>query len=51
MIIAGEKGPYGNRLFDFDFAASKVIFKPKRGIKIEIKFALSKKQREELLVA
>ena len=49
MVIAGETRRKGNRLFDLDFENDQIIFKPKRGIKIPIEFACSKKQKEELL--
>lgn len=49
MIIAGETRQKGNRLFDLDFENDQVVFKPKRDIKISIKFVCSKKQKEELL--
>lgn len=48
MIISGENRHYGNRLFNFDFGKSQVIFKPNKGIKIEIEFICGKKQLEEL---
>jgi len=49
MLIAGETRHKGNRLFNLDFENNQVIFKPKRDIKIQIKFICSRKQKEELL--
>lgn len=49
ILIAGEIRHKGNRLFDLDFENNQVVFKPKRNIKIQIKFVCSKKQKEELL--
>lgn len=49
MLIAGETRQKGNRLFDLDFENNQVVFKPKKEIKIQICFACSKKQKEELL--
>lgn len=49
MTIAGETHASGNRLFDLEIQDNRVIFKPKRGIKIPIQFVCSKKQKEELM--
>ena len=49
MTIAGETRQKGNRLFNFDFENNRVVFKPKNKIKINIQFALSNKQKQELL--
>jgi len=45
----GDRPYYGNRKFSFDLNNKKVIFKPKKGKKIEIEFSnLNKKRRKEL---
>lgn len=49
MSIAGETRHKGNRLFDLHIEDDYVTFKPERGIKTDICFTCSAKQKEELL--
>ena len=49
ITIAGETRHKGNRLFNLDFENNRVEFKPKKGIKIQVEFKMSNKQKEELL--
>ena len=49
MIIVGETRQKGNRLFNLDIENNRVEFKPKNKIKINVEFAMSNKQKQELL--
>ena len=39
IYLLGEANQHGNRFFDFDFDNHKIIYKPKKGIKIEITYS------------
>ena len=48
IYLLGEANQQGNRFFDFDLPAGKIIYKPKKGVKIEMEF---KDTRSEILSA
>lgn len=49
IYLLGESNQHGNRFFDFDIVNKIIIYKPKKGIKIEIKFENYKCHKQELL--
>lgn len=49
IYVLGEANYKGNRFFEFDLKNKTIYYKPKRGIKIEIKFSNYKCHKEELL--
>jgi IS605 OrfB family transposase len=49
FYILGEANQKGNRFFDFDFLNKKIIFKPFKGKKIEIKYSCFGNNQKELL--
>lgn len=49
IFILGEANEVSNRFFKFDFINNKIIYKPKRGIKIEIIYSNYKSYQKILL--
>lgn len=50
FYIMGEANQEGNRFFKFDFQNKVIIYKPQKGIKIELKFGNYSSYKKELLL-
>lgn len=49
LYIIGECGRCGNRLFDFDLPNKLIIYKPKKGVEVELRFSDYKTKKKDLL--